>query len=102
MGPSKSIPKYWINTNTGQCHRYNEYDIKPMNTMALWLRMVLTTPMLLLPLIINSTAPRHGQKALNPGNTLLFVITKAGIRIRNRPVSEIMWFVRCSNFGSFE
>src|ERR1700726_1179849 len=56
------------NTMIGQCHRYSEYEIKPMETNGLneSARMKRVSPDR--PAQITRAVPRHGRRAEAPGN----------------------------------
>lgn len=62
-----SIFEYFIKLITGQCQRYTEYEIKPMNTSGRIESSLETSvsPNALDPITV--AAPRQGIKALTPG-----------------------------------
>ena len=70
------------NTIIGQCHKYKEYDIDPIFTNKVVLSNWFVIPFCSdFPEIIKSTVPKHGIKALCPGNIESPFNKKAGINI---------------------
>src|SRR5580692_5533048 len=86
--PLMSRPSLPWNTISGQCHRYKEYEIIPMNTIGRRDKALPTTDVPDFPAAMTKTAPTHGSNAATPGNGVAGVNSRLAVRIRMTPESE--------------
>src|SRR5580704_18857747 len=86
--PLMSRPSLSWNTISGQCHRYKEYEIIPMNTTGRRDKALPTTDPPDFPAAMTKAAPTHGSNAATPGNGVAGVNNRPAVRIRMTPESE--------------
>ena len=66
-----------VNTITGQCQRYQEYEVSPMYTIGRVARRALTPAVWCVPPRMRSMVPTTGSRASSPGNTMVSWMTRA-------------------------
>ena len=74
-----------MNTMSGQCQRYQEYDQSPTATMGRTARPRLTMDPSCDPAMRTSAVPATGSSAMYPGKGMTSVMAKAETRMSTPP-----------------